>query len=85
MTMESMLTTWGVGMALVTTALIGAVASRQGWLIVTNGGLLLMAFALGDTGGWLGKLLFLTGLAIVGIGLWRSGQTAKPPRSMQVD
>ena len=79
--MESMLTTWGVGMALVTTAFIGAVASRQGGLIVTNGGLLLVAFALGDTGGWLGKLLFSTGLATVGIGLWRIGQTAKPTSS----
>ena len=79
--MESMLTTWGVGMALVTTAFIAAVASGQGGLIVTNGGLLLVAFALDDTGGWLGKLLFSTGLAIVGIGLWRIGQTAKPTSS----
>lgn len=53
---ERMLSMWGLGMALVTTAFICAVAARQSWLIATNGGLLLVAFAQGGIGGWLDKL-----------------------------
>ena len=62
---------WGLGVALMAIAFIGAVASRQRWLIVSNGGLLLMAFALGGIDGWPGDLVLLTGLAISGIGFWR--------------
>jgi hypothetical protein len=76
LTMERLLSMWGLGMALVTTAFISAVAARQSWLIATNGGLLLVAFAQGGIGGWLGKLLFWTGLAMVGIGLWRGSFSA---------
>jgi len=72
---------WGLGVALGTTAFVGAVVARQRWLIVTTGGLLLVAFAQGGIGGWLGTLLFWTGLAVVGIGLRLYGQTDKPPSS----
>jgi hypothetical protein len=71
LTMEQLWSMWGLGVALMAIAFIGAVASRQRWLIVSNGGLLLMAFALGGIGGWLGDLVLLTGLAISGIGFWR--------------
>ena len=76
--MQRRLSMWEFGMALGTTAFIFAVAARQLWLIVTTGGLLLVAFAHGGIGGWLGKLLFWTGLAVVGIGLRLYGQTTKP-------
>ena len=79
--MKRMLSTWGIGTALVTTSFIFAVATRQRWLIVTNGGLLLVVFAQGGINGWLGTLLLWTGLAMVGIGLWLYGQTAKPTSS----
>jgi hypothetical protein len=72
--MWSTVSMWGLGMALGTTAFIFAVAARQPWLIVTTSGLLLVAFAQGGIGGWLGKLVFWTGLAVVGIGLRLRGQ-----------
>ena len=67
--MERLWSMWGLAMALGTIGFIAAVASRQRWLIVTNGGLLLVAFAPDGIGGWPGTLLFWTGLAMVGIGL----------------
>ena len=56
LTMERLLSMWGLAMALLTIAVIAAVASRQSWLIATNGGLPLVAFAQGGIVGWLGKL-----------------------------
>ena len=78
----SMVSLWGLSMALGTIAFIGAVAFRQGWLILAYGGLLLVIFAQGGISGWLGDLLFWNGLAIAGIGLWRNRRTAKPTSSL---
>jgi hypothetical protein len=81
LTMERLWSMWGLALALGTIGFIAAVVSRDRWPIVSNGGLLLMVFAYDGIGGWLGDLVFWTGLAMGWIGLWRQRQTTKPTAS----
>ena len=64
LTIERLLSMWGLAVALGAISSIAAVVSRQGWLILTNVGMLLVIFAQRGLDGWLADLMFWTGLAI---------------------